>query len=185
MTPARASTTGADLLVITMGFRDMALGWYVVATKTGCEDTAIDSLMSQMYQVFAPKIVVERHGLAPKREWAFSGYVFVQFDPLIQAASSINYAYGVSKLVSFGNVLATISDHLMDILKARFEQQKTIVISGPSTCPKAGESVIITSGPFRGVEAVFLESDGKNRSMIMLSMLGTQHTIKVDNSHIS
>lgn len=162
----------------------MAEAWHVVATKIREEDTAIDSLMSQCYEVFAPKIIVRHVNKDPKSEWAFEGYIFVRFDPLVQSAASINYSYGVSRLVAFGDVLATMDDGIMDLLKARFAVP-FVVGNETEDCPKPGESVIINSGPFRHLQAIFLQADGKHRSTIMLKLLGTNRPIVVDNSHIS
>lgn len=159
--------------------------WYVVATKNGQEDTATDNLLSQGFEIFAPTIEIQRLSrgeLKSFREPAFFGYVFCLFDPTIQSASTINNTFGVRRLVTFGDRLATLNHDLMARLQSRFKTAEP-VMNQPS-CLKGGSHVRIKTGPFQNIDAIFVEPDGAKRSIIMMSLLGSNTRVTVDNSDL-
>ena len=47
--------------------------------------------------------------------------------------------------------------------------------------PKCGDKVRIKSGPFSGLEAIYLEPDGETRSILLLDMLQKQVPHTLDN----
>lgn len=156
--------------------------WYVVVTKTGRgdQDKAEYNLLGQSFETFNPKLRVETYVDGFKRiitEMAFPGYLFVKFDPAIRSASKINHTLGVSKLLTFGDVMVPMQDADMDALKTRFETRPVIDL-----LPKQGEKVEIGSGPLAGVEAVFDEPDGMKRSFLLLKFVGLEKRVSIDNS---
>lgn len=164
----------------------MGQRWHVVAVKSGQEDNAMDSLLSQQYEVFNPSINVNKRirGVAKTvRQQAFYGYIFVRFDYEIQSAATINNSYGVRTLLTFGDRLAAIPDETMAVLQKRFETLEAVPLN--NTCLKMGSSVKIKSGPFQNIEAIFVEPDGAKRSVIMMSLLNQDVKLTVDNVDIA
>ena len=49
---------------------------------------------------------------------------------------------------------------------------------------KAGDDVIINSGVFKGLKAIFKESIDEKRSELLIKLLGRQHTIKIETKQI-
>ncbi|MBT3967711.1 MAG: hypothetical protein HOL04_04195 [Gammaproteobacteria bacterium] len=47
-----------------------------------------------------------------------------------------------------------------------------------------GDRIRITSGPFAGLEGVFLMDDGLHRSMVLIEMMGKQQHIAIESSQL-
>jgi len=54
-----------------------------------------------------------------------------------------------------------------------------------SSLPKAGEKMNIMDGPLRGLNAVFYQSDGSNRALLLVSMLNQQVKASIAFSSLS
>lgn len=157
--------------------------WYVVTTKAGGQDRAEDNLGSQLFEVYNPKIRVETGKTDPQYRLKplFPRYLFVNFDPALRSAMTVNSTQGVSKIVAFGGELATISEEVIQELKRRVPK---IGPTNPLGLTK-GQKVVVTGGPFDGIEAVFDEPDGEKRSFIMLQMLGKIQRLTVPNKQLN
>jgi transcriptional antiterminator RfaH len=79
----------------------------------------------------------------------------------------------VSKLVSFGNRPAVVSDDLIVALKNLPKQETQRLI-------QPGQQVKIVSGPLRGLEGIYQQSDGEMRAMVLIELLNKQHRIVTD-----
>ena len=69
-------------------------------------------------------------------------------------------------MVAFGNVPAKVDDELVDAIRSQ--------ISGPGGLRRQFEpcqKVVITQGPFAGLEAIYQMSDGESRVMVLLNIL--------------
>jgi transcriptional antiterminator RfaH len=157
--------------------------WYVVTTKTGHgeQERAENNLLSQMIETYNPKVQVEtikRGKVVVMTKPMFTGYLFVNFDPTVTSAATINSTYGVGSLVTFGNVLVKIVDGVIDSFKERLGDKQVII----SDLPKSGETVEINSGPLKGWKAIFKEPCGIKRSLLMITALGRKQQIEVDNT---
>ncbi|MEK0417268.1 MAG: hypothetical protein RI949_1274 [Pseudomonadota bacterium] len=153
--------------------------WYLVHTKPRQEDIALINLERQGYPCYLPRLNVEkiRRGKAQiVREAMFPRYLFVQLDTGAQAKSwsPIRSTLGVNKLVYFGAQPAKVDPQLIALLQGR-EQALP-----PETIFQPGDAVVITSGPFAGIEAVYQTSDPERRSMILLEILSKPVTMHVE-----
>jgi transcriptional antiterminator RfaH len=156
--------------------------WYLIRTKYGNEEHAQANLERQGFETYKPLISLEkitRGKLATVVEPAFRGYVFVSFDPKTQSAFTVNNTKGVYGLVSFGGILVSIHNHVVDSIKKTFEAY------AHSDGYKSGEVVRIISGPFKGLDAIFSEPDGTQRSIIMLSLLNKNTSITIENKYLT
>ena len=101
----------------------------------------------------------------------FPSYVFVQLDTSEnikgQSWSPIRSTLGVRDLVKFGGHPAKVDADLITALHEREQLQQ----SNPQALFAAGDKVVITDGPFAGIEAIYQTADAEQRSMILLSML--------------
>jgi transcriptional antiterminator RfaH len=159
--------------------------WYVVTTKTGLDeqDRAENNLLRQMIETYNPKIEVismKKGEVVTTTESVFPGYLFVQFDPAVQAAATINNSYGVRRLLTFGSDPIKMSDHVIAELKKRFDNKPSII-----ELPANGEQIEIKDGPFAGLTAVFKEPSGTKRSFLMVELLGGMQQIEIDNISIA
>ena len=146
--------------------------WYLVHTKGRQEDTALTNLQRQNFRCYMPMLYVEkvRRGKpVVVAEPMFPSYVFVQLDATGngQSWSPIRSTLGVRELVKFGGHPAKVDSDLITVLHEREQLQQ----ANPKALFAAGDKVVITDGPFAGIEAIYQTTDAERRSKILLSML--------------
>ncbi len=157
--------------------------WYLVHTKGRQEDTAITNLQRQHFRCYMPMLYVQkvRRGKpAVVAEPMFPSYVFIQLDTSDnikgQSWSPIRSTLGVRDLVKFGGHPAKVDAGLITALHEREQLQH----SNPQALFAAGEKVVITDGPFAGIEAIYQTADAEQRSMILLSMLNKPVAMRIE-----
>jgi transcriptional antiterminator RfaH len=142
--------------------------WYVIYTKSRKEKIALQNLRAQGYDAHLPLVKLEkiiRHKKVIIEEPLFARYLFIRLDEhAAQGWSPIRSTIGVSQMVRFGNLLAQLSDEDMEMILNLHAQPVTQTIS-------SGDSVIISDGPFKGVEALFSHFDGDQRAVLLLNLL--------------
>jgi transcriptional antiterminator RfaH len=146
--------------------------WYVIHTKPRQEFRAQVNLERQGYTCFCPtypKKKINKTGLEVVQEPLFSRYLFIELDTTSQGRSwaPIRSTLGVSKLVTFGSEPASVNPALVDYLK----QQQLSLTQTPSSPYRAGDQVIIESGAFHGVQAIYQMDDGESRAMVLIELL--------------
>lgn len=157
--------------------------WYLVHTKGRQEDTAITNLQRQNFRCYMPMLYAEkvRRGKpAVVAEPMFPSYVFVQLDTSEnikgQSWSPIRSTLGVRDLVKFGGHPAKVDADLITTLHEREQLQQ----SNPQALFAAGDKVVITDGPFAGIEAIYQTAEAEQRSMILLSMLNKPVAMRIE-----
>jgi len=118
-----------------------------------------------------PQIHVEklrRGQLRVVREALFPRYLFIRLDTGLDAQSwwPIRSTLGVSRLVTFGQTPAKVDEDLIDQLRLK---TNTTEVQLRHFAP--GEQVVVTEGPFVGVEAIYQMADGEGRVMLLLDIL--------------
>jgi transcriptional antiterminator RfaH len=86
------------------------------------------------------------------REPLFPGYVFGSLDPVAGDFRLARNTYGVRYIVSYGSDPCPVPTELVETLQAMLERERRK--SAPASF-QPGDQVVITSGPFRGIEAIF------------------------------
>lgn len=157
--------------------------WYLVHTKPRQESTALSNLTRQGYSCYLPQMRVERirqHKLLLCTEPLFPRYLFVRLDASGRGKSwtPIRSTLGVSHLVHFGNRPARLPDGLIDVLQSRETEKPT------ETLFNAGDKVLITTGPFAGIEAVYQMPNAEQRSMVLLNILCKDVPLDIETAHL-
>ncbi|CUQ67365.1 transcription termination/antitermination protein NusG [Candidatus Nitrospira inopinata] len=157
--------------------------WYVVRTKPHQEAVAESSLLRGGIEALCPRIQ-ERRVIRRKMQQIisplFPGYLFARSSP--SGWRLIQYARGVSHLVSFGDGPVVVRPEVMEEIFRRLE--RGIVVPQPRTFAH-GDVVRITEGPLQGLEAVFeRELAGQQRAMLLMKMLAGQVRVVLDLSSI-
>lgn len=157
--------------------------WYLVHTKPRQESTALTHLTRQGYTCYLPEMRVERirqRKLLVCTEPLFPRYLFVQLDASGKGKSwtPIRSTLGVSQLVHFGNRPATLPEQLIHVLRSRETEQLT------QTLFHTGEKVLITTGPFAGIVAVYQMSNAEQRSMVLLNILSKDVPLQIETAHL-
>ena len=149
----------------------MIYKWYLIHTKIRQERLALFNLERQGFECFLPMIRVERMRrsiLQVAQEPLFPRYLFIRLSTALesQSWSPIRSTSGVSRLVTFGQSPAKIDDDLIANIRIHLEASDVVLRHF-----KAGEQVVITDGPFVGVEAIFQMADSEDRVMVLLNIM--------------
>ena len=157
---------------------------YLVHTKIRQESVALENLERQGFECFLPQIHVEklRKGqLRVVREALFPRYLFIRLETGIDGQSwgPIRSTLGVSRLVTFGQTPAKVDEDLIAHLRLKTD---TTEVQLRHFAP--GEQVVVTDGPFAGVEAIYQLADGEGRVMLLLNILSKQVKMTVSPASI-
>jgi transcriptional antiterminator RfaH len=155
------------------------LSWYLVHTKPRQEDIALANLQRQGYDCYLPQMRIERvrrRKAEVATEPMFPRYLFIRLDSSDQGKSwsPIRSTLGVSQLVHFGARAAKVDDNLVDLLRQRER------ILPDEAMFHSGDSVVITDGPFAGIEAIYQTSDAERRAFILLEILAKPVSMHID-----
>jgi transcriptional antiterminator RfaH len=146
--------------------------WYLIYTKPRQEKCALQNLEQQGYQCYMPLLPKEklRQGaLAVSDEPLFPRYLFINLaqDFMAKSWSPIRSTKGVSRLVRFGADPARVDDALVDLLRAH----EAGALGEPERLFNPGERVLLTEGPFAGIEGIYQMADGDRRVMVLIELM--------------
>jgi transcriptional antiterminator RfaH len=153
--------------------------WYLVHTKPRQEDVALANLERQGYACYLPQMSIERirrRKAEIATEPMFPRYLFVRLDSSDQGKSwsPIRSTLGVSQLVHFGTRAAKVDDVLVDLLRQR---EQFMPANGMFN---NGDTVMITDGPFAGIEAIYKTADAERRAFILLEILSKPVSLQIE-----
>jgi len=159
--------------------------WYLIHTKIRQESVALENLERQGFECFLPLIRVEklrRGNLQVVQEALFPRYLFIRLGTGMESQSwtPIRSTTGVSRLVTFGHIPAKIDDDLVADMRAHTESSDVVLRHF-----EPGEQVVVTQGPFVGVEAIYQMVNAEGRVMLLLNILSKQVKMVVEPSMIS
>lgn len=153
--------------------------WHVVHTKPRAEARALENLERQGFEVYLPMITlqkVRRAKLASITEPMFSRYLFLRTTPRMEDLSVVRSTLGVSQLVRFGTVPAKVPHAWVEAMRVQPAVQETL--------HKPGDKVLLADGMLKGLEAVYMHTDGEMRAMVLIDLLSKPHLISYDAAHL-
>ncbi|AUD78497.1 transcription/translation regulatory transformer protein RfaH [Kangiella profundi] len=158
-------------------------GWYLVHSKPRQELRAEEHLKNQAINCVLPLIEIEKI-IRGKRQFIseplFPGYLFVELQTNGQDWSKIRSTRGVRDFVRFGGVPGRVPESVLEHLKILEIRDPAI----ETNAPKAGDKVVITDGPFKDLEGVFKISNGEERSIVLLTILGKATEMELENNKL-
>ena len=162
------------------------MAWYVIHTKPRQEQRALTNLEQQGYQCYLPILSLEklsRARLSVVEEPLFPRYLFINLDASRygQNWAPIRSTWGVSSLVTFGGKPAKVDAALIDLLR----KQQQGLSQDPQRLFSNGEHLLITDGPFTGIEAIYQMPSGENRAMVLIEVLGKLANMQIAPAHLS
>jgi len=165
--------------------------WLLLQTKPREELRALEQLQNQNCQAYCPQIPIEkitRGKRTTNLEPLFPGYIFVPNPDTTQdhalTYTSIRSTRGVSKIVRFGTDYTLLPNQLIESIEQRIKSMAQSKSGSYTTAPQAGDKVTITSGPFKGLEAIYDQPNGEMRSMVLISLLHQQAAVTIDNTQL-
>jgi len=151
--------------------------WYVAKTKARKEWLVEAYLKEKLgVEVFLPII---RHPAGKKAGWEplFPTYLFCFIDPQSADWPAIRWAHGVSYFLGAGPELVPVSDELIAHLKQRVPWWNE---GGYAPRFASGEQVVVSSGPFSGLEAIFQRYvPARQRCQVLIEVLGQLAKVEV------
>ena len=148
---------------------------------------ALENLERQQGECYCPLIQVEKLSRGKRihvAEALFPGYFFINFDPQKSnlTYTAIRSSRGVSKIVRFGEEPAKVPEAL--ILQIKDCDKASVSSLNAPNLPQKGDTVIIIEGAFKGLQAVYSQTDGQQRSIVLISLLHQQAPTSLANTQI-
>ena len=143
--------------------------WFVAQCRSSQEEVASEALLAQRFEVYLPRVWEERRA-AEVAVPLFPCYLFVRFNPARVSSAPIRSTRGVVGLVRFGDLPAVVPDDLIAALKQGEGSDGVFRMSGPPPL-RAGERVVVASGPFAGCLATVAEAERGARVLVLLDAL--------------
>lgn len=157
--------------------------WYLIQTKPRQEARAEENLLRQHFECYRPiKALPPSRGPqgAKTGEALFPGYLFIRLDCIHDNWYPIRSTRGVSRVVSFGGQPTPVRDELIEQLRRRLAQSE----AAPAATFTPGERVQVSGGSFSDIEAIFVSSDGEERSVILLNLLQREQMVRVPTRYL-
>ncbi|WP_291994297.1 transcriptional activator RfaH [Candidatus Accumulibacter sp. ACC003] len=159
--------------------------WYVCLSKPRREAVAVRKLEEQGYEVFLPMLTrweKARGGWKKQQEVMFPRYCFVRCGRPEQSIAPIRSTPGVTGLVSFGTVPATLDDATLAAIRSLTERQARAMDEEKFPF-QAGDSVDIAAGPLKGMSGI-VSTVATERVTVMLTLLGREKPVAVPAAHL-
>lgn len=158
-------------------------GWYLVNSKPRQELRAEEHLKNQAINCVLPLIEIEKIIRGKRQsisEPLFPGYLFVELQTDGQNWSKIRSTRGVRDFVRFGGMPGKVPPAVLEQLQLIDTTQTEL----ETNAPKTGDKVVITDGPFKDLEGVFKISNGEERSIVLLTILGKVTEMELENNRL-
>lgn len=154
--------------------------WYVVHSKPKKEALAASALKVHLsVNVYLPEVRRRAAGEVQHSPF-FPGYLFIHADLGQVKLSSINATPCVLRLLQFGDRPQPLPSQFVE----RLREQLDDINSNGGVLPhnfREGDSVRLTSGPFKDLEALFVgPMTPSARVKVLLHFLGRTNEIRVD-----
>ena len=161
------------------------LSWAVIYTKPRQEARAKENLEGLGLDVSSPLRPIEkaRGGvISVDFEPLFPRYLFVRIEPIVfqKVLHTLRNVRGVSQLVKFGGRLAELDEQTFKKIMSLQEEISLL----PVKAYQSGDGVIFTHGAFRDISAVYEESDGDRRVILLFDLLGKSARLSVPVSAV-
>lgn len=149
--------------------------WYVAHTKPRQERVALEHLTRQGYEVYLPllkifKNVRDRQDV--RFDPLFPRYIFFRPASAQQSIAPVRSTQGVAAIVRFGQTPAVLQPETLKAIRAFEASQNTASFEEISTL-KPGKPVIVTDGPFAGLEGL-VSMVSEQRVVVLMNLLGQQ-----------
>ena len=161
------------------------MDWYLAKLKPNGHAAAERNLHRQGFETFMPRQAISRRRgtkfvdtLAP----LFPGYLFVALNAASHPWRRVNGTYGVSRLVSFGDVPRPLPRHLIEDMRARCRGSN--ILEPPQTLTP-GDKVEILSGPFSQFIARIEALSPGDRVWALIDMMGQETRVALSAAQVA
>ncbi len=113
----------------------------------------------------------------------FPRYLFIKVDTKIQSIAPVKSTQGVVNIVMFGKMLASISEKIIDKIQDQLNSESGLVELN-SIEYKPGDKVLVRDGPLAGLEGTFNQTNGEDRVILLLNLLGSNTKVQVQKEFL-
>ena len=155
----------------------MTQGWYVARVYRGREKALEQQLNPLGVAVYHPKITVNKAGRR-HTEPLFPSYVFCECDPQADTWIAVRRAYGLKYFLGSEDEPTAIDPVILQVIESRVDEWNA---GGWKNAFAPSEKVIITAGPFKGLQGIFVKYiPARERCRILVSSINSRHTVEID-----
>ncbi len=156
--------------------------WFVIQAKPGQLFKAQAELEQQGFETYLPLLKTEQIKKGKRVEVEaplFPGYLFILLSKEESNWRPIRSTRGVAKLISFGSEPAIVPMDVVNTIRAQLRH------TDAEQSFRKDDMVSISDGPFKDLQAVFIEYDGEQRAFVLLELLGRWQRMSVELSALS
>jgi len=161
--------------------------WYAVFSKPRLERVAEEQLRRQAFETYLPLIQLPKRRRGKWEEVIeplFPRYLFLHIDAEVVSVAPIRSTRGVVGLVRFGEMPMSVPDEIIEFLRQSQDPQSGLHHPHQAQFRK-DDKVMITHGPFAGLEGIFVAERGADRVLILLDLLGKANRITLSRDVIA
>mgnify|MGYP002783563863 CR=1 FL=1 len=159
--------------------------WYVVNTRPREEARAVEHLTREGYQCLYPRIrrtLRTTKGLVDRVDSLFPNYLFLHANPMTDNLARVRSTRGVRNLVRFGLEPAEVPPEVIDELQVRADKQSGVIkLTGQTRQEVAAK---FSEGAFVDFGGVFLTSDGSERVILLMRVLGDYNKVNLPEEQL-
>ena len=153
--------------------------WLVATYKINEIKKAERNLSNQNFEYYLPKIKVKKSNSNFKEEILFPGYVFIK--TRLEDYSFVKYTKGIKKVVKFGKNIPRLTDNEINSIRSI----EKLSNSEPITLKiNIGQAAVVTNGPFKGTLVKICTLPSKERSKVLLTILGSLRKVSILNKDL-
>ena len=156
--------------------------WYALHAKPRREYMVRDSLEGRGIETYLPVLRMASKPRPHRRQEKpfFTRYLFARMDLTDVPLSSVNWAPGVTRVVSFGGQPAVVQDEVIQWLKNRLARiDSKDYHQGLPLCP--GDRLRVSAGPLKDFEVIFdRRMSSADRAQVLVDMLGRLTVCQID-----
>jgi transcriptional antiterminator RfaH len=158
--------------------------WFAVISKPRQEQTALENLQRQGFECFLP-MAENPYQRRSKRnkpivEPLFPRYLFLKAIASHQNLAPVRCTKGVLNMVRFGTELAVVPEAVIRAIRACVSPETGLIKIEPVAI-RTGDRVRIFDGPLAGINGVVQETNGNNRALILMELLGRPTRVQVES----
>jgi len=161
-------------------FQYQETDWFLAQVKPNCVNIANINLTRQGFQTFIPRVeeTRKRNGKFVNTIMPlFPGYIFVTFNIANSLWRTINSTHGITRLVSFGNIPATLPKDLVSDLMQRCDTNAKLL---PSGTLRNGDRVTLTKGPFANFVGKVENITPERRVWVLIELMGRKIRVVIE-----
>ena len=156
----------------------MSNEWFILQFKTNSYHQAAKNLNRQGFETFLPLHDITTRNASrfiSATQPLFPGYMFITFNKAESKWHKINNTYGVSRLVTFNNMLKPIPTTFIDHLKVRYNKSGKPL---PIKQLNKGDKVKVLTGPFADFIARVEKYETDQRVWVLMDLMGRDTKIQ-------